>query len=399
MNQTSTNTAALPAITSSGELTALVFTPPRRHFGHVGLSGRAVRNLRAAADTVADALEALTGRRLDHRPDSQGWEPQRGALCIRLTNGVSASPLLLCLDACAVRELIDAVTLREAGLRGHGPPGPLELGILEYALAECLHRVVEQRPEWGNVSFSSFTEEMRSLDELSLNAKAMLGFEFRLAGNWGRVLVGPFANGNEAAPASSKVDEHSEIAGTTLLSPPPPDEFAPWEPQPRRLRVHLRLRPIAISPDERGALSTGDVLMTGCTDLDSLGGAGELVSDTGWRLCSATIVKHHGHFIAIRCGRLDPQPLDIPGEHGNACQVTARIGSAVVTEETLQDWKAGAVLDLLLERERPVEISTSDAHRAAAELIRFDGEIGIRLLETLYAARGHDEPACRAAMP
>lgn len=399
MSQSSTNTAALQAITSSTELTSLVFTPSWRHFGHVVLSGRAVLNLRAAVDMVADAMEALTGRRLDHRPVGQSWEPQRAALCIRLTSGASASPLLLLFDACAVRELIDAITLREAGLRGHGPPGPLELGILEYALAECLDRVVERRPEWGSVRLSSFTGEMRSLDELSLDAKAMLGFEFKLVSGWGRVLAGPFANGNEAAPGTSEADEHREIAATTLLSPPPPGEFAPWEPQPRRLRVHLRLRPIAVSPDERGALSTGDVLMTGCTDLDSLGGAGELVSDTGWRLCSATIVKHHGHFIAIRCGRLDPQPVDVPGEHGNACHVTARIGSAVVTEETLQDWNAGAVLDLLLERERPVEISTSDAHRAAGELIRFDGEIGIRLLETPCAARGHDEPACLAATP
>jgi flagellar motor switch/type III secretory pathway protein FliN len=146
--------------------------------------------------------------------------------------------------------------------------------------------------------------------------------------------------------------------------------------------LRLALPPGSIPSGEVERLQSGDLLLLGATELPNLPEC-RLVTTTGWSLASATIVRHTPTVLTVRCGAYEPQVWDPAAAAVDTGQqvLTPVVGRLPIRIGQLQRWRSGAALDLPQDLATPVELHVDGRSVAGAELVRVDGEVGLRLLD------------------
>jgi hypothetical protein len=329
-----------------------------------------VRALRRIESALRDALpvESVLGVRYQRSVtiavDASGDSIAPGAakFGMRLRLPRSGELAIAVIDRAACEALANVFMAFYAPLRGYGDPTRVETALLEFAAT-------------------------LAIDDLRREGAEAIG---------GAALVG-FLDKSELAPSAPHpghplslriVVDQREGRGTVYLqdlAEAPPARVLPCAKRVETrtdarssVEVRLALPAIELLSDEWKDAALGDVLLLGATDLTSLCGAW-LVTDTGWRLAPATIEFDSPVTTSVALGTLDPDAFfGEPGAQG-AARVVPTMGAARFTLEQIAAWKNGARVDLPKANALPVSIFHAGVELARGELVRADGEIGIRL--------------------
>jgi hypothetical protein len=276
----------------------------------------------------------------------------------------------LTLDLPAARLVVDALETDFANVRGSGALSEAELGVLEYAALAVVDRAIRAAAGSHELVIRAFHDAraLRSPAE-SPNAPAAttLALRLRIAGREGIARL------------------HVNGWASQALTPPPaatPPARAAAASAP--IDVRLALPPVRIERSDFQSLQAGDVLLLGVSDLASFGTPCRLATPNGWSLSTATIVRDSPTVVSVRCGpfALQPLPAAVPGEP--QAMLNLLVGSQPLSPEQLQRWQPEASIDLAKDPALPVDVYEGLLQISRGELVRLDGEIGVRLAEVRH---------------
>lgn len=367
------------AAPAAWQLVAL--TRPAR-LGAGGASSAAVRLwLDWILQVTGQALERTLDRpvRIEIPAEEPGGDagPEFG---VAFAHPAYAGEGLIVLDAPLARVIVDALEVDFANLRGNGHLSEAELGLLEYTTLACVDYVLRDGGPAASHGFAlrAFLGRSELQERLKDNPLTPGVLNVRIAGREGRIRL--YLPGWEAG----------DLAAAAAGLAPPVVSAAELQ---ATITLHLALPPVAIPPGEVERLQPGDLLLLGATELQNLPEC-RLVTSTGWSLASATIVRHSPTVLTVRCGALEPQVWDAAAAvavNTGRQVLTPVVGRLPIRVGQLQRWRSGAALDLPQDLTTPVELHVDGRSAGKAELVRVDGEVGLRLLDR----RDPDAPPAR----
>jgi hypothetical protein len=265
---------------------------------------------------------------------------------------------LITLDQTLCRAIVDTLETDFANVRGTGTLSEAELGLLEYTTLSCVDRVL--RDSTGGpraMAIRAFLNANEVAERLKENRPAPATFRLRISGREG--LVRLYAQGWESPNLEGLSSPNGAI-----------DPAA-------KVTLRLALPPVALPAGEAGRLQNGDVVLLGMTDLATAGGC-RLVTTTGWSLSSAGVAGDSPTVVSVRCGAFDLRVWDSAA--GGDEVLTPVIGSQSVAVDQLRQWRSGATIDFPKDAAAPVELYARGRSIGSGELVRVDGELGVRLL-------------------
>ncbi len=266
-----------------------------------------------------------------------------------------------------------------APIRGYGDPTRVETALLEFATLQTLaelHR--ESIGVVGAAGLQSFLKraELASGDTLRGHPLEMRVIVDHLEGRANLWLPNGYLRPvRRVLPPAPR----SEVAGRGRTS----------------VEVFLALPAFDITPLEWAAADLGDVLLTGATTLDSFGANCSLVTATHWRLSHATIEIDTPTSVGVRVGRLEPivfSPMASPRAVAGSALLQPLLGVSRLTHDQLENWTAGARLDLAKSTSAGVSICCEGAEIARGELVSVSGEVGVRLTAIYSKQIGEEAP-------
>lgn len=328
------------------------------------------RALRRIESTLSDGLpvESVLGvryRRLVSialEDPAEPTAPSAAKFGFRMRLPRSGSLATVVLDRPACEALCNVFMAFYAPLRGYGDPTRVETALLEFAttltIAELRREGVEPAGDAALVGF---------LEKSELTAQGGTGgvsLPLRVAVDQreGRAtLILPDAHAESARrvfPSAKRVDARVDLRSS--------------------VEVRIALPSIELGVDEWKDAALGDVLLLGATDLSAITSC-SLVSDTGWRLAPAKIEFDSPSTLSTELCALDPDVFALEPSATGFVRVVPTIGASRVTLEQIASWSTGARIDLPKSTALPVSIFHGGVELARGELVRADGEIGIRL--------------------
>lgn len=264
------------------------------------------------------------------------------------------------LDLTAARVIVDSLEADFASLRGAETLSDAEMGLLEYATLACIDHALRAVGSAGQAfAIKDFPDLAKLRDTLESDQRYRVTLRLRIAGRQGfvRVYLPAFpAEPPEALPIRTRSSEEGSGA----------------------VEIRLALPSMKLSRDELKSIRAGDVLMPGITDLASMNGC-MLASTNGWTLANAAVARDSATSITIRSG---PLTLGVreAGE-GDRVIVTALFGRLECPLDELRHIKSGDSIELRKDTIAPVELYDGLDYIGRGELIKIDGEIGIRLTD------------------
>ena len=268
---------------------------------------------------------------------------------------------IVSVDLPCARLMLDALETDFANVRGTGALSQAELGLLEYIALATLDGVLRASTTRGFVvrgfhdgrSARAVTDPTAAVAPISLNVHCAgrEGFASLHLPGIGGLVSAAIPGGVNAAPVASLID------------------------------LRVALPPVTLSRSDAAALQPKDVLLLGATDLQSFASSCRLATGRGWSVASAAIVRDSPTVIDVRCGpfALDVLPTTTPGSE--QAILNPLVGLRRLSTEHLERWQTGAILDLPKDLMLPVELFDGPLPVARGELIRLDGEVGVRVVK------------------
>ncbi|MBX3408770.1 MAG: hypothetical protein KF859_02655 [Phycisphaeraceae bacterium] len=359
---TDTSTPAVPAPPAPRGWGLSVLLEPAAPGVSCDIARRVWRSI--ACGLASDALSAVIRHPVEVHPDRprDAMIPAWG-----LEFACGGASLRLLLDANGARAMADAASRSLIGLRGAGPLTSAEHAVLEYLALETLDHLAAMLP--GS----------------------------RCA--FGRTLTGDdLPDLPRAGPVEAWVGVRAgarEGTGALLVSgvlPALPPTLAPnWNDAgpSATTAVHLALPGFFIHAEERRTLAPGDVVLCGVSDLTAAPGC-MVATPTLWGLCHAQVTEHGATSFKVTCGPWSPAPLTsdaLPRARGvsSATVLLGRAGPAPLS--TLGACIAAGAMEFANDPAGGCLIIDGRLV-ARGEMVRCDGEIGLRLLDMMSAVEG-----------
>lgn len=312
--------------------------------------------------------------------------------------------LTIALDSDAARALVDPLESRLSGLQRIGELTRAELGLLEYLALVTLRRTIARAAaparsddpgfdgcgldaaDANRLRVDAFLDEREASEAaaagaISLDDALIVRVGVRAAGRSGRVAIAlprTLADGTLVLPSDARNEP---------LDPCPPHRahadraHADRAHADRAVTVRLALPPITLPCEQLATLAPGDVILLGATDLESFAAPCRLVTTTGWSLGTARIATDRALATSVRCAALDPRPHVEPPHRAEDRVVHALVGNRELSLAQLARWEADATIDLVKEGDAPVELIANGHRLGRGELVRVEGEVGVRVVE------------------
>jgi hypothetical protein len=331
------------------------------------------RWLEWALQAAQHALQQLLDRpvHVDFVPPSALPADERFCFGFTFTQVGAASQTLLACDLPLSRAIATAVEVGLVGLRGSGAPSDAETGLLEYAVLVCVDDVLRRAaPAGASLAIKDFLGEREIASWAAAANLAPLAFRVSVGGQQGTLGVW--------LPGSLN------LAGLESLDSP-----ALGEQRTPALEVRLSLPAVLLRDEERMRLVAGDVLLLDASDLCSFATSCRLVASTQWILSQATLVSDSPSALTVRCGALDVGPdngmLQVPA---GSVLVRPFVGRTTLTLDQIRRWEPGATVDLTKDLASPVDLLAGLDPLGSGELVKAEGNLGIRLLRLAGPSTG-----------
>ncbi|MEM7203128.1 MAG: FliM/FliN family flagellar motor switch protein [Planctomycetota bacterium] len=312
----------------------------------------------AAERVLGDTLE--TGVRIQLGRELDATEPARPCFAAVLERA-DKERFVVALDGRAARMLADKVARSVSGMNGTGELSDAELGLLDFVIVATLDgmdRVLGLADSGcGVLEFASRDEALARLRSLD----TVLPGRVTIGGRVGALWVG----------APRRLLEQVSLKEGAAL----PEET--WRVLPS-VPVQLELAPVPLSAEEHARLAPGSVVLLGASDLISPPIPCQLVTATGWRLCLAQIAMDSPTLLQVRCGPVEPLalPAEAPGR-----ELVPVLGERELTVEQLAAWRQGSPVEFARDVAGAVVLHEGGAPAWRGELVRVQGELGVRLLQ------------------
>jgi hypothetical protein len=291
--------------------------------------------------------------------------PREGVFTIEFEHpGIAAGGKgIITLDVAVARAVVDALESDFANVRGAGSLSDAELGVLEYATLAILDRVLRATgapPAARAFALRGFGGSPQS----AAPASPTVALAVRIAGREGIVRLHVQGWASEAI-GSQPLGEPSAAAsadGTTI-------------------ELCLALPSIRLDRKETQGLQNGDVVLLGATDLHAFAANCRLATSSGWSLAPASIVRDSPAILTARCGPFSLRTLAAAGPDEPQAILNVLIGSKPIAIEGIRQWQADGTIDLPKDPVLPADLYDGLKRIARGELVRLEGELGLRLIE------------------
>lgn len=324
--------------------------PAEREAGGLALGFELQERALEVAAQLAEHSRELCATTADVRwtPSLQARAPFEDGCGVELALA-DRSTLWVLLDGRATRALSDALSLLHLGLRGFGELTGAERGLVEFAVLSCVDRL-------GCGASIRRIVHGRELARIATPTRGLaLEFEVRLGASSGSARV-LFEVRAASKPLALDADCESAL-----------------------LELRLALPALSIARDSFDALSAGDVLLFGAESFAGFASRTALVTTGGWRVASAQWAADDALSIRVRCGPLEPQVLLAPTPAPGQVLLTPFVGSRALEKTEFERWQSGDELTLDKRPASDVELLASNGTRLGGELVRFSGELGVRV--------------------
>ena len=294
-----------------------------------------------------------------------------------LASTEDSTAAIVTLDVPAARALVDVIESQLADLRGAGEITQTEHGLLEFTTLSALDELMSS-PEmpksrrWrspGSSAAPTSSTRRRSRDSIRCGSEGGGGG----AGRPRRDLDPGHARRPTPARGGASVP--------AVRSPSPAGD----------VEVMLTLPPVSLHRDAVEGLRAGDVLLLGATDLSSFGARCRLVTSNAWQLGSATVVSDAAERVTVRCGALALEVYQPPAAPDGSVAILPVFGSTSLTLDQVRRWPTEGTLDLVASSASPVDLLVDARWLASGELVRIDGELGVRVTQREQASPDHEQ--------
>lgn len=290
---------------------------------------------------------------------------------------------VLTIDQSAARVLVEPIVEDLTGLKGGGQLTDAEIGLLEFVLLSAADGVMQELASISRgFAFHAFFGP-HEIKELEKNAAAsVLEFELRASARAGTLRL---RGGNWLTQDARLADAFAAL---------PQSSGALWNEAvaARPVDLYLALPAVSLARQEYQGMQPGDVLLLGRTELTSAGCGCGLVTTTGWQAATAEVLLDSPTVISVRCGKARPilsPALSVQAAPDTVLLVPA-VGGIRQTLEQLSGWQDGQMLDLPKDAKAPVTLYNGSRRVATGELVRVEGEVGVRVLDLFPSAAGDE---------
>jgi hypothetical protein len=285
---------------------------------------------------------------------------------------------IIALDLPAARAVVDALESDFANVRGAGALSDAELGVLEYATLAILDRVLRASgapPAARSFVLRGFGGSGSGSGSVSVSGQAAasassaVALAIRIAGREGIVRLhvqgwaGEAIGGPPPSPAAQTAAASVDGATTTI-------------------DLRLALPPVRLDRKEALTLQAGDVILLGATDLHAFAANCRLATSGGWSLSSASIVRDSAAVLTARCGPFSLRTLAAASPDEPQAILNILVGFKPIAIEGVRQWQADGTIDLPKDPALAADVYDGLKRIGRGELVRLEGEIGVRLIET-----------------
>jgi hypothetical protein len=288
--------------------------------------------------------------------------PREAAFTIEFEHpAVAGAKGAITLDLPVARAVVDALESDFANVRGAGSLSDAEHGVLEYAILAILDRVL--RATGAPPAARSFT--LRGLGApATAPTSPAVALAIRIAGREGILRLHVRGWASEAIGAAPSVGDSTAASdGTTTIE------------------LCLALPPLRLDRKETQALQNGDVVLLGATDLHAFAANCRLATTRGWSLSSASVVRDSPAVLTARCGPFSLRALAVASPDEPQAILNVLVGSKPIALEGVRQWQSDGTIDLPKDPALPANLYDGLKCIARGELVRLDGELGLRLIE------------------
>jgi len=320
--------------------------------------------------TVAQAVGAVIGQRI-------AWEWAGGSIdaegqafgVLMSTGGAEDEEFMIGVDGALARTIVSRITAQFAQLRGAGDSiSDAEAGVLEFVALTAADRLADSAAQASTdrpmgAVFKQFLTGAEAVAWGSrsavggLSVQAVVGSQAGLARIW--------------LPRSVAKSVLQQVKRT----PPMPAAA-------EVVLVSLQLPEIVLSEVEWNALTPGDLLLLGVTQLAGPSPRWRLVTSNGWSLCEAECTADTPTLIAAECSSLDVNvdPATVAGAAGKRI-LRATLGQATLASAHLAHWKTGTRIELPKDARTPIELWHGTERVGRGEIVNHDSEKAVHVLE------------------
>ena len=336
-----------------------LFEPAIQLFGSVPIRSDTLHKLRVLESATRLALEesfgfpvATTLESLDTSvPDFAGADCPFG---LRITHPRGSCTIGV--DRELARGLVEIVGRETSAFKRPGPLTEAERGMLYFASLKALDHLATKHS--FPAGLECFLEPSTVAKEFEGDA-TFLRYRVWLRGRTGCLFV----------RSSGDLDD-LELKTVPSNARQPIDSF---------LSLRLFLPCVSLSLEEQQALSPGDLILLGVSDLKAAHPPPVLATETQWQLGLVSILEDHPRSVRIRMETVAPKP-EPSHPSQSAHDLRAYLGTAQVTASQLAEWEPGTELELTKPTDAPVLIETVDcAYRG--EFVKASGELAVRFVD------------------
>lgn len=362
------------------QLLLALLRPALSRVGNVVLDARQQLHLQEMLEALSDILTEGLNEGPGERRVALEWltggieqEPPEARFGLALATAVDTTAALITLDLSAARAIVDLIATQLADLRGSTEITQTDHGLLEFTVLSAIDELVlGADPSRVSFALSRFLGRAELIDPSTYDGLDPL---------WIRVVVG--AREGLGAIWLPQDADLLRAAWTSLRLPRATHNVTDGE-----VEAVLALPPVVLDQELVRKIAPGDVVMIGATDLSSFGSHCRLVTTNAWQLSVASVVRDVPGLVSVRCGELRPEVYEPPAAAENTVALLPITGSIRLMLDQIQGWQAGAVLDLVTSSVAPVDLLIESRWFASGELVRVEGEIGVRVLEREVADGG-----------
>jgi len=332
---------------------------------------------------VGEALERALERPVAIEIPGGGIKAPAGAPAFGVTFSYTASAgrveAMIAVDVPMARALVDGLETDFANVRGSGNLTEAETGLLEYVTLACVDQVMRgsmsttaardsASADGRTFSLEKFLRAQEVVEWVGRTRVAPVALSGRVAGQGGSARL--YLPGWEAGDVTAPVWDAAAAPDLGMI-----------------LTVRLALPSVRLPAVEGPALQPGDVVLLGVTDLAAVPGC-RLITAEGWELSTATVVRDSADVVSVRCGAFDARVWDAASAAEGDTLLGPTLGAQFLSLEQVAHWPVGALLDLSKDLQSMVDLWRGGAVAARGELIRIDGELGVRVTDVDPAILG-----------